>query len=121
MHPGNVLGQPAVVKSFDLAKTPLEEIKAPICSKFTMLVTRQGPVSGLAAFFDTAFKGSEGNPAETEVWTRIDQIVTGSHIQNDCVVMCSHMCRCSGYFEYCTRRDWCYALGATHISVAPPC
>lgn len=67
VHPGNVLGQPAVVKSFDLATVPLKEIKAPIRSKFTMLVTRQGPVSGLAAFFDTAFKGSATNPAETEV------------------------------------------------------
>lgn len=67
VHPGNVLGQPAVVKSFDLARIPLEDIKAPILSKFTMLVTRQGPVSGLAAFFDTAFKGAEDNPAETEV------------------------------------------------------
>lgn len=67
MHPGNVLGQPAVVKCFDLARIPLEDVKAPIVSKFTMLVTRQGPVSGLAAFFDTAFKGAEDNPAETEV------------------------------------------------------
>lgn len=67
VHPGNVLGQPAVVKAFDLAAVPVEEIKAPIRSKFTMLVTRQGPVSGLAAFFDTAFRGSNSHPAETEV------------------------------------------------------
>ena len=32
-----------------------------------MLVTRQGPVTGLAGFFDTAFKGSKGNPVENEV------------------------------------------------------
>ena len=67
VHPGNVLGQTSVIKHMDLCEVGLEEVKAPIASSFSMLVTRQGPVTGLAGFFDTAFKGSKGNPVENEV------------------------------------------------------
>jgi hypothetical protein len=69
VHPGNILGQTSVIKHMDLVKVGLEEVKAPINSSFSMLVTRQGPVTGLAGFFDTAFKGSPGNPVEYEVCT----------------------------------------------------
>jgi hypothetical protein len=69
VHPGNVLGQTAVIKHMDLVEVSLDEVKAPIISSFSMLVTRQGPVTGLAGFFDTAFKGSTANPVEYEVRT----------------------------------------------------
>jgi hypothetical protein len=67
VHPGNLLGQTSVIKPMDLATVSLDEVKAPIKSSFSMLVTRQGPISGLAGFFDTCFKGSQDNPLENEV------------------------------------------------------
>jgi hypothetical protein len=67
IHPGNLLGQAALIKSMDLAKISLEEVKAPIKHSFEMLVTRHGPITGLAGFFDCAFKGSENNPTEDAV------------------------------------------------------
>ena len=69
VDPGNVLGQTAVAKEMDLGDVALEDVKAPVASSFSMEVTHQGPVTGLAGFFDTAFRGSKGNPVETEVYS----------------------------------------------------
>jgi type I protein arginine methyltransferase len=67
VHPGNLLGKTAVIKHFDLSTISLEEVKAPIHSHFELLITRPGPIHGLAGFFDVAFRGSLQEPADQEV------------------------------------------------------
>ena len=66
VHPGNLLGQSAVLKEFDLQTISMEEVQAPIRSTFELLVTRPGPIQGLAGFFDATFRGSLQQPAEQE-------------------------------------------------------
>lgn len=67
IHPSQMLGPPALIKSYDLKKVTLEELKEPLKSSLSMAVTETGPADAFAGFFDTQFKGSEENPADFPV------------------------------------------------------
>lgn len=70
VHPGNLLGQSAVLKEFDLQTISMDEVQGSIRSSFELLVTRPGPIQGLAGFFDATFRGSLQQPAEQEARPR---------------------------------------------------
>lgn len=67
VHPGNLLGQSAVLQEYDLATVTIDEIKQPMRAAFKMQVTRPGPIQGFVGYFDTSFKGSIQNPTDVEV------------------------------------------------------
>ena len=64
VHPESLIGEPAVIKSYDLETVTLEELKAPLMSEFSMGLDTDGPVEGFCGWFDTDFSGSEEMPAE---------------------------------------------------------
>ena len=64
VHPESLVGEPAVIKEYDLKTVTLEELKAPLVSDFVMRLNVEGPVEGFCGWFDTDFHGSEETPAE---------------------------------------------------------
>ena len=70
VHPGNLLGKTAVIKTFDLRTIGLDDVKGAISADFELLVTRTGPIQGLLGFFDSSFEGSPENPTEHKVRAR---------------------------------------------------
>eukprot|EP00238_Polyblepharides_amylifera_P015684 CAMPEP_0196577162 /NCGR_PEP_ID=MMETSP1081-20130531/6275_1 /TAXON_ID=36882 /ORGANISM="Pyramimonas amylifera, Strain CCMP720" /LENGTH=384 /DNA_ID=CAMNT_0041896005 /DNA_START=31 /DNA_END=1185 /DNA_ORIENTATION=+ len=83
LHPNQLLGKPCVLKNFDLNKVTVEEIKV-VKESFELKVepqhqkykqdedeemgdTKDVQVSGFGGWFDVHFRGSEENPATTEV------------------------------------------------------
>jgi len=58
-----LVGEPAVIKEYDLKTVTLEELKAPLTSTFRMRWTVEGPVEGFCGWFDTDFRGSVETPA----------------------------------------------------------
>ena len=62
VHPESLVGEPAVVKAYDLKTVTLEELKAPLVSDFRMRLNAEGPVEGFCGWFDTDFHGSEEMP-----------------------------------------------------------
>lgn len=67
VHPSQVIGEAALIKSYDLKSVTLEELKAPLQSSFTMKITEHGSVEGFVGYFDTEFKGSAESPVTTAV------------------------------------------------------
>ena len=67
IHPSQMMGPPALIKSYDLKAVTLEELKAPLGAKFQMTITEDGPVAVYAGFFDVQFNGSSQNPADFPV------------------------------------------------------
>ncbi len=63
VHPSQLIGEEALIKSYDLKSVTLEELKAPLQSKFTMKISEPGSVEGFVGYFDTEFKGSDETPA----------------------------------------------------------
>lgn len=64
VHPESLIGEPALIKSYDLKTVTLDELKAPLVSEFSMRLNVDGPVEGFCGWFDTDFLGSEETPAE---------------------------------------------------------
>lgn len=64
IHPSQLLGLPALIKSYDLRSLSLEELKAPLHASFAMNITENGSIDAFAGFFDTEFKGSPEHPAD---------------------------------------------------------
>ena len=63
VHPKQLLGEPALIESYDLKTASLEELKAPLKSKFSMKILEHGSVEGFVGYFDTEFRGSTETPA----------------------------------------------------------
>lgn len=67
MHPGNLLGSTATLAELDLAAVPASTAAAPMTGTAELVVTRAGPITGLAGFFDVAFRGSADVRVDQEV------------------------------------------------------
>ncbi|KAI8105636.1 hypothetical protein M9434_000218 [Picochlorum sp. BPE23] len=67
VHPSQVIGEAALIKSYDLKTVTLEELKAPLKSTFTMKITDHGSIEGFVGYFDTDFRGSPQSPADLPV------------------------------------------------------
>lgn len=78
VHPSQVIGEPALIKSYDLKTVTLEELKAPLQSRFTMKIRDHGSLEGFVGYFDTEFKGSLETPAPVPVTLTTEPDETGA-------------------------------------------
>ncbi|KAL7587334.1 protein arginine N-methyltransferase PRMT10 [Lactuca sativa] len=67
LHPNQVVGTPAILKEIDCLKVTVEEILK-VEANISSLVTKEDTrLCGFGGWFDVHFKGSEENPAESDV------------------------------------------------------
>ncbi|CAI9298428.1 unnamed protein product [Lactuca saligna] len=67
LHPNQVVGTPAILKEIDCLKVTVEEILK-VEANISSLVTKEDTrLCGFGGWFDVHFKGSEENPAESNV------------------------------------------------------
>jgi len=70
VNPAQLLGPGVIVKQLDLNKCSLDDIQG-VDSKFRLRLRGGGPegctVGGFCGWFDTSFKGSDENPAESVI------------------------------------------------------
>lgn len=67
VHPGQTLGPPACIKTYDLHSLSLEELKADLDASFKLRLLQDCTVEALAGYFDVQFRGSAENPTDSPV------------------------------------------------------
>ncbi|KAJ0977761.1 hypothetical protein J5N97_013235 [Dioscorea zingiberensis] len=67
LHPNQVIGAPAIIKEIDCLTATIDEIRE-VIAKFSLRINLDRTrLSGFAGWFDVHFRGSDQNPAATQV------------------------------------------------------
>ncbi|EFJ04382.1 hypothetical protein SELMODRAFT_267887 [Selaginella moellendorffii] len=66
LYPGQVIGDPVVVKEIDCSNATLQDIAA-VKSRFSFTLSGSDRLCGFAGWFDVHFRGNASNPADKEV------------------------------------------------------
>lgn len=78
VHPSQMLGEGALLKSYDLKYLTLEELKAPLKSEFNMKINEGGNIDAFVGYFDTEFRGSVECPAPNPITLSTAPDATGA-------------------------------------------